>query len=88
MPLSLSLIVRKSENRLVYICSRNVVFSHIIKITMPPLTIRFFTKCMYNDEIKFINISFSSILTNLCKKNILMEDPLKVPFRLTGHIYF
>ena len=70
MLLLLSLIVHKSENRLVYICSRNVIFSHIIKITMPPLSIRFFTKCMYNDEIKFINISFSSILTNLCKKNI------------------
>ena len=88
MPLLLSLIVHKIENRLVYICSRNVIFSHIIKITMPPLSIRFFTKCMYNDEIKFINISFSSILTNLCKKNIFDGGPPEGPFSPDGsHIF-
>ena len=35
---------------------------------IPPVTNDFCTKCMYYDEIKFINVSFSSLLTNLCEK--------------------
>ena len=60
----LSLIV-SSENT---ICSRNVIFFPIIYTTIPPVTNDFFTKYMYYDEIKLINVSFSSLLTNLCEK--------------------
>ena len=57
-----------SVARIDIICSRDVIFFPIIYTTIPPITNDFFTKYMYYDEIKFINVSFSSLLTNLCEK--------------------
>ena len=66
------------------ICSRNVIFFPIIYTTIPIFTNDFFTKYMYCDEIKFINVSFSSLLTNLCEKIDFDSWPPEGPFSPDG----
>ena len=73
-----------SAARVDIICSRNVIFFPIIYTTIPPVTNDFFTKYMYYDEIKLINVSFSSLLTNLCEKIDFDSWPPEGPFSPDG----
>ena len=69
-------------------CSRNVILFPIIYTTIPLFTNGFFTKYMYCDEIKFINVSFSTLLTNLCEKIDFDSWPPEGPFSPDGsHLY-
>ena len=69
-------------------CSRNVNFFPIIYTTIPLFTNDFFTEYMYYDEIKFINVSFSSLLTNLCEKIDFDSWPPEGPFSPDGSQMF
>ena len=73
-----------SVARIDILCSRNVIFFPIIYTTMSPVTNDFFTKYMYYDEIKLINVSFSSLLTNLCEKIDFDSLPPEGPFSPDG----
>ena len=78
-----------SVARVDIICSHNVIFFPLIYTTIPPITNDFFSKYMYCDDIKFINVSFSSLLTNLCEKIDFDSWPPEGPFSPDGsHIYY
>ena len=71
------------------ICSHDVIFFPIMYTTIPLFTNNFFTKYMYCDEIKFINVSFSSLFTNLCEKIDFDSWPPEGPFSPDGsHLYY
>ena len=73
----------------IHVSYGNVIFFPFIYTTIPPVTNDFFTKYMYYDEIKFINVSFSSLLTNLCEKIDFDSWPPEGPFSPDGsHITY